>query len=188
MARFGKRGADAESHEESGLDPELQLEPEADAGPKAGAEATAITVPDVPVPDVPVPDVPVPDVPVPAVTTSVVFHPEPLEDDAEEALGVVKIGPVADPALATAVEQEWTIVARTAPAANATRTALQEKMAEIAKKHKNGPIEDMTAPIRAALAAHGREVPDDWILAIAEGLRQHGPISLNLGGTDSVAS
>ncbi len=49
-------------------------------------------------------------------------------------------------------------------------------MAQIAEEHKDGPIEDMTAPIREALVAHGRDVPDDWILTIAEGLRRHGPI------------
>lgn len=182
MARFGKRGADAESHAEPELGSELAAEPEADT------DGAVIPVPDVPAPPTPVPAIPSPAIAPPPVSASVVFHPEPLGDGDDEALGVGPIVPGADPALATAAELEWTIVARTAPPVAVARTALQETMAEIAEKHKDGPIEGMLAPIRAALAAHGREIPEEWILAIAEGLRHHGPISLNLGGPDAGAS
>lgn len=181
MARFGKRDADAETHAE----PELGSEVEAELD--AGADETVIPVPDVPAPPTLVTAIPSPAMAPPPVSTSVVFHPEPLDDDAEEALGVGPIVPAGDPALAKAADLEWTIVARTAPPVAAPRTALQETMAAIAEKHKDGPVEDMLAPIRAALAAHGREVPEEWIRAIAEGLRKQGPVSLNLGGLGSPA-
>jgi hypothetical protein len=117
----------------------------------------------------------------------VLFQPEPLAGDVLG--GDVKAGKKASRAKASAPAKAKRKATGTPPAparaAAGPRTPLQEKMAEIAKKHKDGPIEDMTGPIREALAAHGRTVPDDWILAIAEGLRQHGPISLNLGPPDS---
>ena len=121
----------------------------------------------------------------PAIPTAPTFEPGPPIDD---------WGPVDAPATAPGAAPapavpalEWAVKVPPPRPALAPRTAMQEKMAEIAEKHKDGPISDMAGPIRDALAAHGREVPDDWIVAIAEGLRQHGPISLNLGGPGGAA-
>jgi hypothetical protein len=114
----------------------------------------------------------------------VIFQPGPPIDDWDAAEDV-PLGAGAEPAAGRAPALEWAMKARPVRPKAAPRTALQEKMAEIAEKHKDGPVEDMTGPIREALAANGRDVPDDWILAIAEGLRQHGPIALNLGGPGS---
>ena len=124
--------------------------------------------------------VPTPVVSAPVVSASVVFLPEPEGEDQGDDPGTA-------PPAESAPALEWTITARPLRPEPLPLTALQETMAKIAEKHKGGPIEDMTGPIRDALAADGREVPDDWILAIAEGLRRHGPISLNLGGPGGVA-
>lgn len=105
----------------------------------------------------------------------VVFEPEPLVGAAAKERKV-------KPDDTAALDVEWAIVARSAPAPAARRTPLQAQLAAILKKHKDGPIEDLAASIREALNASGREVPDDWILAIAEGLRRNGPTELYYDG------
>lgn len=131
------------------------------------------------------------------ISTSVVFKPQPLDDDGWDDV-VVKPGDDLPPYKAPAVgkpeakakaarrrKPAGIAKASTPPAARAEddrRTPLQIQLAEITEKHKDDPIEEMIGPIREALVAHGRDVPDDWIVAIAEGLRRHGPTPLNLGG------
>jgi hypothetical protein len=179
MARFGKRDAEAGMH----LDPELESEAEvgATAMESVGSE------PEVSAPADSAPAASAPAASAAAASRSVVFQPESLgDDDGSEAEGAVAFVPGAAPVQANAPEMTWSVGAPPVRSALAPRTPLQERMAEIAEKHKDGPIEDMTAPIREALAAHGRDVPDDWILAIAEGLRQHGLMPLNFGGPGPV--
>jgi len=179
MAWFGKRDGDPDS---DARDPGASVD---GAGEEAAAEDPATedsaTEDAAAVDPAAVDSGAVGSTPTPAVSASVVFLPEPEGEDQGDDPGTAR-------ATETAPALEWTIKARPLRPEPLPRTALQEKMAEIAEKHKDGPIEDMTGPIRDALAADGREVPGDWILAIAEGLRQHGPISLNLGGPGRVPS
>jgi hypothetical protein len=71
------------------------------------------------------------------------------------------------------------------PAEDDRRTPLQVQLADITEKHKDGPVEAMVPAMREALSAAGRDVPDDWILAIAESLRRNGPTPVSFGGPAS---
>ena len=115
-----------------------------------------------------------------AAVRAVVFEPEPLDENAApgKQAGRGRVVPDRHPA----PDLEWVIVARTAPVAAVSRSALQTQFAEITEKFKDAPIEHMIPAMREALEARGREVPEDWILAIAEGLRRNGPTTLNLDG------
>jgi hypothetical protein len=91
----------------------------------------------------------------------VVFHPEPLPAPKSKGKGKAARGAASAKA--------------PSPAEDDRRTPLQIQLAQITEKHKNDPAEAMVPAMRDALSAAGRDVPDDWILAIAESLRTKGP-------------
>jgi len=184
MAWFGKRDAEAGTPQGAGDEPGAGVVSEDAADESAVAEGAGTE--DVAADGGVAGDVATtPVATAPAVSAAVVFQPGPPIDGWHEAVDA-PLGAGGEPAAGGAPALEWAIKANPLRPKGAPRTPLQEAVAEIAEKHKDGPVEDMAGPIREALAAHGREVPDDWILAIAEGLRQHGPISLNLGGPGPV--
>jgi hypothetical protein len=104
----------------------------------------------------------------------VVFHPEPLEPPKAKGKGAGKDKGAAARGAAPAKAPP--------PAEHERRTPLQIQLAEITEKYKDDPIEAMVPAMRDALSASGRDVPDDWILAIAEGLRRDGPTEANARG------
>jgi hypothetical protein len=105
----------------------------------------------------------------------VVFEPEPLQAPKAKGKGAGRGKTARDAAPAKAPS----------PAEEDRRTPLQVQLAEITEKHRDGPVEAMVPAMRDALSAAGRDVPDDWILAIAESLREKGPTPLNFGGPGS---
>ncbi len=58
---------------------------------------------------------------------------------------------------------------------------LREEIALIGEEYGEAPIEEMVAEVKKALAAHGQDVPDEWVTSIVEGLRSHGQTEINLG-------
>jgi hypothetical protein len=132
--------------------------------------------------------------PAPARPTPVIFEPQPMDDDGWDDVAVkpgddlpaykppVLLQPEAKPAGKGKGKKSSVALPPAATGENDRRTPLQKHLAEITEQYKDEPIEEMTGPIREALMATGREIPDDWILAIAEGLRVHGPMPLNLDG------
>jgi hypothetical protein len=64
-------------------------------------------------------------------------------------------------------------------------TDLSKAIAEIAAKFRGHAPDEAVPALKAALKAHGHEVPDEWVTLIAQTISQGGTTNLSFGNWNS---